>query len=155
MFYKIKEIMTKPFPSLSFDIKFFLHVSMKINQTKGTVQNYTSVWKADNNCHTRDPSWILSQPAVNRTCNLFWCAVSHPSPIGPPPFRKLAPKFSSLPWTLWLCLGFWAKLRIWLVHDCKMKPSSTCILECGTPSWDCYAIFFNSIPNDSLTFTLS
>ena len=52
--------------------------------------------------------------------------------------RCLPPKFISLPWTLWLCLGFWAKLRIWLVHDCKMKPSSTCILECGTPSWACF-----------------
>ena len=52
--------------------------------------------------------------------------------------RCLPPKFISLPWTLWLCLGFWAKLRIWQVPACKMKPSSTCILECGTPSWACF-----------------
>ena len=44
---------------------------------------------------------------------------------------------SSVPWTLWLCLGFWAKFRIWQVQPCNMKPSSTCILECGTPSWAC------------------
>ena len=96
---------------------------------------------------------------------IFWCAVS-PSLIGPvqkvcavspPPigtlFRKYVrcpplpvytfsvrcppPTFSSVPWTLWLCLGFWAKLRIWQVPACKIKPSSTCILECGTPSWAC------------------
>ena len=39
---------------------------------------------------------------------------------------------------LWLCLGFKAKLRIWQVPAFKMKPSSTCILECGTPSWACF-----------------
>ena len=88
-----------------------------------------------------------THPAVNRTCNLYWdtvliCGVPPPGTL----FRKYVytfsvrcppPKFSSVPWTLWLCLGFWAKLRIWQVPACKMKPSSTCILECGTPSWAC------------------
>ena len=55
----------------------------------------------------------------------LFCAV-------PPPLQ-----FSFVPWTLWLCLGFWAKLRIWQVPACKMKRSSTCTLECGTPSWAC------------------
>ena len=50
---------------------------------------------------------------------------------------RVPPTFSSVPWTLWLCLRFWAKSRIWQVPACKMKPSSTCILDCGTPSWAC------------------
>ena len=64
------------------------------------------------------------------------CAVS-PLPVSLFSVRCPPPQFSSVPWTLWLCLGFWAKLRIWQVPACKMKPSSTCILECGTPSWAC------------------
>ena len=100
--------------------------------------------------------------AVSPPCtgSLFWCAVS---PAIGPLFRKYVrcppsllapcsenmcgvppslyilflcgvppPQFSSVPWTLCFCLGFWAK-----VPACKMKPSSTCILECGTPSWAC------------------
>ena len=51
-------------------------------------------------------------------------------------------QFISASWTIWLCLGFWAKLIIWQVPACKMKPSSTCILECGTPSWACFPLFF-------------
>ena len=69
------------------------------------------------------------------------CAVS--PPIGhllrkylgcPPPYcypvQKICAvspltQFSVVPWTLWLCLGFGAKLRIWQVPACKMKPSST------------------------------
>ena len=38
----------------------------------------------------------------------LFCAV-------PPPLQ-----FSFVPWTLWLRLGFWAKLRIWQVPACKM-----------------------------------
>ena len=65
-----------------------------------------------------------------------------PPPIGPL-FRKYVqcpplpvytflvrcphPLFSSVPWTLWLCLVFWAKLRILQVPAWRMKPSSTCI----------------------------
>ena len=42
---------------------------------------------------------------------------------------------------IWFCLGFQAKLRIWKVPACKMKPSSTLILECGTPCWACFFIY--------------
>ena len=60
---------------------------------------------------------------------------------------KLFQMFLVRIWTLWLCLGFWAKLIIWKVPACKMKPSSTCILECGTPSWACYSSFVSwSLP---------
>ena len=86
------------------------------------------------------------------------CAVSPPSkymyfpePICYPLKKSMCgvppPKFSSVPWTLWLCLGFWAKLRIWQVPACKMKPSSTCILECGTPSWACFFLLFVTLLN--------
>ena len=67
--------------------------------------------------HNKATSWL------HLGLSLFLCVVH--------------PQFSSVPWTLWLCLGFWAKLRIWQVLACKMKPRSTCILECGTPSWAC------------------
>ena len=63
----------------------------------------------------------------------------------PPPgihfFCAVPSHFSSVPWILWLCLGFWAKLRTWQVPACKFKPSSSCILECGTPSWACFGTF--------------
>ena len=98
---------------------------------------------------------FLTDPMT--TGSLFWCAVS---PTIGTLFRKyvrcppsqythflcgVPPPFSSVPWTLWLCLGFWAKLRIWQVPACKLKPSSTCILECGTPSWACMFFLMSKI----------
>ena len=110
----------------------------------------------------------MSTELIICTGTLFWCAVSPPLPpigpvqkvcaVSPPPignlFRKHVrcpllpvytfsvrcppPQFSSVPWKLWLCLGFWGKLRIWQVPACKMKQSSTCILECCTPSCACF-----------------
>ena len=59
-------------------------------------------------------------------------------------------QFSSVPWTLWLCLGFWAKLRNWQVPVCKMKSSAICILKCGTPSWACHAVFFSFLCDKNL-----
>ena len=32
-------------------------------------------------------------------------------------------------------------MRIWQVTSYKINPSSTCILECGTPSWACFINF--------------
>ena len=31
-------------------------------------------------------------------------------------------------------------MRIWQVPACKIKSTSTCILECGTPSWACFCL---------------
>ena len=72
---------------------------------------------------TQPPAAHLFLTDPMTTGSLFWCEVL--TPIGPF-FRKYV-----------LCLEFWAKLRIWQIPACKMKASSTCILECGTPSWDC------------------
>ena len=82
-----------------------------------------SIWFSQN------PIYAVSPPPGIH----FFCAVSPPS------------QFSSVPWTLWLCLGFWAKLRIWLVPAWKMKPSSTCFLECGTPSWACFCLSMSAV----------
>ena len=89
------------------------------------------------------PYW----PPVQKVCVVspppYWHPVQKICAVSPPSryilFLCCVPptQFSSVPWTLWLCLGFWAKLRIWQVQAFKMKPSSTCILECGTPSWAC------------------
>ena len=83
---------------------------------------------------------FLTDPMT--TGSLFWCAVFPPPLLAPcsesmcgvpppywypvkkicavsPPSRNTlflcsvpSPQFSSVPWTLWLCLGFWANLRI-------------------------------------------
>ena len=50
------------------------------------------------------------------------------------------PQFISVPWTLWLCLGFRTKVIISQVPAFKMKPSSTWFLECGTPRWACHIL---------------
>ena len=91
-----------------------------------------------------------SQPSTKLvicTGTLFWCAVSPPSLLAPvqkvcavsPPIGTLFRKYVqwlplpvytfSVPWTPWLCLGFWAKLRICQVPACKVKPQS------GNISW--------------------
>ena len=80
--------------------------------------------------------WGGVSPPLLDTCSENMCGVPYSRYTlfcaVPPPLQ-----FSFVPWTLWLCLGFWAKLRIWQVPACKMKRSSTCTLECGTPSWAC------------------
>ena len=72
-------------------------------------------------------------PPLLATCSENMCGV-------PPSWYTLflcgvppSPQFNFVPWTLWLCLGFWAKLRIWQVP--------ACILECGTLA-ELVSVFF-------------
>ena len=75
----------------------------------------------------------------------YWHPVHKICAVSPPPginfFCAVSLQFSSVPWTLWLCLGFWARLRILQVPACKMKPNSTSILEFGTPGRACFLAF--------------
>ena len=94
---------------------------------------------------------MVSPPQLFSSRKYVWCPPPYWHPVrkicavSPLPVYTFSvwcpPPFSSVPWTLWLCLGFWAQLRIWKVPACKMKPSSTLILECGTPCWACFFIY--------------
>ena len=62
-------------------------------------------------------------------------------------------QFSSVPWTLWLCLGFWAKLRIWQVPACKIKPKIVFFCVCYLLACHCLSLF--SSPTYYFHFILS
>ena len=123
---------THPVLNLTYWV-FSLILGGNVNRT------YNLYWDTVLMCGVPPPYW----PCSESMCGVptpYWQPFQKTCAVSPPPgihfFCAVSPpQFSSVPWKLWLCLGFWGKLRIWQVPACMMKPSSTCILECGTPSW--------------------